>query len=45
MTDSRRKALKFAQDNRSRFLDELKELVAIPSISADSAYKPDIQRA
>ncbi|MCL5428242.1 MAG: dipeptidase [Chloroflexi bacterium] len=45
MTDPRNNALKFAHDNRPRFLDELKELVAIPSISADSAYRPDIQRA
>src|SRR3989304_77430 len=45
MPDARSTALKYAQDNRARFLDELKELVAIPSVSADSANKPDIQRA
>jgi len=45
MTDSRSTALKFAKENRSRFLDDLKELIAIPSISADSAYKQDIRRA
>ena len=45
MTDARSTALKFAKDNRPRFLNELKELVAIPSISADSAHKADIQRA
>ena len=45
MPDARITALKYAQDNRARFLDELKELVAIPSVSADSANKPDIQRA
>ncbi|HLD93470.1 MAG TPA: dipeptidase [Anaerolineales bacterium] len=45
MADSRSKALEFAKQNRGRFLDELKELVAIPSISADSAHKSDIKRA
>lgn len=45
MTDSRSAALKYAKDNRSHFLEDLKQLVAIPSISADSTYKPDIQRA
>lgn len=45
MTDSRSTALQFAKENRSRFLDELKELVGIPSVSADSAYKPDMKRA
>lgn len=44
MTDARSAALKFAKDNRSRFLEELKDLVAIPSISAESAHKPDMQR-
>lgn len=45
MTDPRSTALQFAKDNRERFLKELGELVAIPSISADSAYKADIKRA
>ncbi|MEX1247610.1 MAG: dipeptidase [Anaerolineales bacterium] len=45
MADARSTALKFTKENRARFLDELKQLVAIPSISADSAYKADIQRA
>src|SRR3990172_11400963 len=45
MTDARSTALQFAKENRSRFLDELKDLIGIPSISADSAYKPDIKRA
>jgi acetylornithine deacetylase/succinyl-diaminopimelate desuccinylase-like protein len=44
MADSRSKALQFAKDNRARFRKELSDLVAIPSVSADSAYKPDIQR-
>jgi len=45
MADPRSKAIQFAHDNRSRFLDELDQLVAIPSVSADSTYKPDILRA
>ena len=45
MPDARNTALKFAKDNRPRFLNELKELVAIPSVSADSARKPEMKRA
>ncbi len=45
MTDSRTAALKYSQDNRTKTLEELKELVAIPSVSADPAYKADILRA
>ena len=32
----------YIEENKSRFLDELIELLKIPSISADSAYKGDI---
>lgn len=32
----------YINDNRDRFLDELIELLKIPSISADSAYKKDV---
>jgi acetylornithine deacetylase/succinyl-diaminopimelate desuccinylase-like protein len=35
----------YVQAQRERFLDELKELVAIPSISALSEHKADVQRA
>ncbi|MBX3049024.1 MAG: dipeptidase [Anaerolineales bacterium] len=45
MSDPRNAALKYSQDNRARTLEELKELVAIPSVSADPAYKADILRA
>lgn len=38
-------AITFAHAQRGRFLTELKELLAIPSISTLSAHKPDIQRA
>ena len=39
------KAIEFAHKQRTRFLEELGELIAIPSISADPAYDRDIQRA
>lgn len=37
--------LKYIKDNKDRFLEELKELLRIPSISADSAYKKDVMAA
>jgi acetylornithine deacetylase/succinyl-diaminopimelate desuccinylase-like protein len=45
MTDDRSAAVTYANRNRQRFLDELKELVAIPSTSTDPDRKKDIQRA
>ena len=39
------KAIQYARNNRERYLAELKELLAIPSISTHSQNKPDIQRA
>lgn len=38
------KALKYAEDNRDKFVEELKELLSFPSISADSKYKDDVAR-
>lgn len=38
------KALAFINENRQRFLDELFDLIRIPSISADSEYKADMIR-
>ncbi len=38
-------AIAYAKNNRERFLSELKDLLAIPSISTLSAHKPDMQRA
>jgi len=35
----------YIQNNRQRFLDELFELLRIPSISADSAFKSDMWKA
>lgn len=45
MTDARQNALDYARQNNGRFLDELKEFLAIPSISTSVEYKADIQRA
>ena len=33
---------KYVEENKQRFIDELVELLKIPSISADSAYKKDV---
>ena len=38
-------AIAYAHQERGRFVSELKDLLAIPSISTLSAHKPDIQRA
>jgi acetylornithine deacetylase/succinyl-diaminopimelate desuccinylase-like protein len=38
-------ALRSARAHRERFLDELRQLLAIPSISAQPDHRPDIQRA
>lgn len=35
----------FVEENKARFLDELISFLKIPSISADSAYKEDVQKA
>ncbi len=38
-------ALEFQKENKQRFLDELVELLKIPSVSADSKFKGDVQKA
>lgn len=38
-------AVTFAKENEKRFLDELKALLRIPSISTLDEHKPDIQKA
>ena len=45
MTDLRTTAIEFAHTNRSRFLAELIEFAAIPSVSTDPDAKADMQRA
>jgi acetylornithine deacetylase/succinyl-diaminopimelate desuccinylase-like protein len=45
MSDARTLAVEYARQNKDRFLSELKELVAIPSISTGIEYKPEVQRA
>jgi acetylornithine deacetylase/succinyl-diaminopimelate desuccinylase-like protein len=37
--------LDFVKKNENRFLEELFELLRIPSVSADSKYKPEVARA
>eukprot|EP01035_Chromulina_nebulosa_P064942 gene64942-88842_t len=37
--------LEYIKNNEQRFLDELFDLLRIPSISADSAFKDDVKRA
>jgi acetylornithine deacetylase/succinyl-diaminopimelate desuccinylase-like protein len=44
MTDHQQ-AIAFAQGQHARFLDELKQFLAIPSVSTLSEHKPDIQHA
>jgi len=38
-------AIEYVRQHRERFLNELKELVAIPSVSTSEEHKADIQRA
>lgn len=38
-------AIEYAHQNRARFLDELKELLSIPSISTLPDHRPDMERA
>ena len=35
----------YIQSNQQRFLDELFELLRIPSVSADSKHKNDVRKA
>lgn len=45
MSDQLNQALEYAADNKQKFLDEMAELIAIPSISTNSEAVPDIERA
>ena len=35
----------YIEDNKERFIEELFDLIRIPSVSADPAFKEDVQRA
>ncbi|MBL8221818.1 MAG: hypothetical protein JNL62_21455, partial [Bryobacterales bacterium] len=37
--------MSYTQENRARYLEELKEFLRIPSISTLTENKPDIRRA
>ena len=37
--------IKYIDDNAERFVDELKDFLRIPSISADPAFSADVRRA
>lgn len=45
MSDSQSKALEYAHKNRENFLNNLKDLVSIPSVSTNPENQPDMQRA
>ena len=45
MSDARQGALDYARQNRERFLADLKEIVAIPSVSMQDEHKDDMLRA
>lgn len=45
MTDHRNSATEYARNHRAAFLDNLKSLVSIPSVSTSPEHRPDIDRA
>jgi acetylornithine deacetylase/succinyl-diaminopimelate desuccinylase-like protein len=45
MSEAREQALEYARQNRDRFLADLKEIVAIPSVSMQEEHKADLVRA
>lgn len=45
MSDHRQAALEYARQHKTDFLNALKELVAIPSVSTDPEAKADVERA
>ncbi len=45
MADQLEKALQYSDSNRENFLNTYKEILSIPSVSAEKEHLPDIQRA
>jgi acetylornithine deacetylase/succinyl-diaminopimelate desuccinylase-like protein len=45
MSDPRNIALAYAQQNRDRFLEDLKDVLSIPSISTSADFKAEVLRA
>ena len=45
MVDQREKAIQYAHENKTDFLDTYQEFLTIPSISTDKEHLPDINRA
>lgn len=45
MANNMEPTIQYIKENRERYIDELKELLRIPSISAESEHKPDMQKA
>ena len=39
------KTQRYIQENKDRFLEELLDLLRIPSVSADTAYKEEVKKA
>jgi len=44
MSDSRNAAIQYIREHRERFLDELKEVVSIPSVSTDPRHQANMRR-
>ncbi len=45
MTDARSSAIQYAHEHREQFLEDLKELVRIPSVSTDPEREQDVREA
>lgn len=45
MSDARNAAIEYAHDGQKRFLNQLIEFSAIPSVSTDPAHKADMEKA
>ncbi len=45
MTDARSSAIQYAHEHREKYLEDLKELIRIPSVSTDPEHAQDMQKA